>query len=57
MQAKLQAPASRIMLMPEGVTREIVAARGIWLAELCKQHGYRYSPRLHIDLWGDKRGV
>jgi 7-carboxy-7-deazaguanine synthase len=56
-QTALGARAGRVMLMPEGVTREVVAARGVWLAELCKQHGYRYSPRLHIDLWGDKRGV
>jgi 7-carboxy-7-deazaguanine synthase len=56
-QQALEAPSKRIMLMPEGVTRQVVAKRGLWLAELCKQHGYRYSPRLHIDLWGDKRGV
>lgn len=56
-QAEIGAPASRVILMPEGVTRAIVAKRGTWLAELCKQHGYRYSPRLHIELWGDKRGV
>jgi 7-carboxy-7-deazaguanine synthase len=56
-QTALQAPAGRVILMPEGVIREVVMARGVWLAELCKQYGYRYSPRLHIDLWGDKRGV
>lgn len=56
-QHALDAPAQRIILMPEGVTRQVVTERGLWLAELCKQHGYRYSPRLHIDLWGDKRGV
>jgi 7-carboxy-7-deazaguanine synthase len=56
-QENLNVPAARIMLMPEGVTHQAVAERGVWLAELCKQHGYRYSPRLHIDLWGDRRGV
>jgi 7-carboxy-7-deazaguanine synthase len=56
-QHALGAPAKRILLMPEGVTRAAVTERGLWLAELCKEHGYRYSPRLHIDLWGDKRGV
>ncbi|HMJ62729.1 MAG TPA: 7-carboxy-7-deazaguanine synthase QueE [Bryobacteraceae bacterium] len=49
--------AARVVLMPEGTRREIVQERGVWLAELCKQGGYRYSPRLHIDLWGDRRGV
>jgi 7-carboxy-7-deazaguanine synthase len=57
MQEALGVPAHRILLMPEGVTREVVAQRGLWLAELCKENGYRYSPRLHIDIWGDKRGV
>jgi len=56
-QDALKIPPSRIILMPEGVTRAAVTQRGLWLAELCKQHGYRFSPRLHIDLWGDKRGV
>jgi 7-carboxy-7-deazaguanine synthase len=53
----IDAPASRVVLMPEGTRREMVQERGVWLAEICKQSGYRYSPRLHIDLWGDRRGV
>jgi 7-carboxy-7-deazaguanine synthase len=54
---ELEAPRSLIVLMPEGTKREVVQERGLWLAEICKENGYRYSPRLHIDLWGDKRGV
>lgn len=54
---EIGAPAERVVLMPEGTRREIVQERGVWLAEICKQGGYRYSPRLHIDLWGDRRGV
>ena len=54
---EIGAPAARVVLMPEGTRREIVQERGLWLAEICKQSGYRYSPRLHIDLWGDRRGV
>jgi len=57
MQEAIGAPAHRVLLMPEGVTRAVMAERGVWLAEICKQHGYRFSPRLHIDIWGDKRGV
>jgi 7-carboxy-7-deazaguanine synthase len=49
--------AARVVLMPEGTRQETVHERGVWLAELCKQGGYRYSPRLHIDLWGDRRGI
>ncbi len=57
MRLELNAPREKVLVMPEGVTREAMQQRGLWLAELCKQHGYRFSPRLHIDIWGDKRGV
>jgi 7-carboxy-7-deazaguanine synthase len=57
MRRELNAPPSRVVLMPEGVTRETMRERGLWLAEICKTTGYRFSPRLHVDLWGDKRGV
>lgn len=53
----LSACRRRVILMPEGTSREAVRERGLWLAEACKSGGYRYSPRLHVDLWGDKRGV
>jgi 7-carboxy-7-deazaguanine synthase len=54
---ELQADRDRVILMPEGTKRDIVQERGLWLAEICKREGYRFSPRLHIDLWGDRRGV
>jgi 7-carboxy-7-deazaguanine synthase len=53
----LEAPRSRVLLMPEGIKAETIRQRGIWLAEVCKERGFRYSPRLHVDLWGDRRGV
>ena len=46
-----------VLLMPLGVEAAEVARRGRWLAELCKERGYRYTPRLHIDLYGDTRGT
>jgi 7-carboxy-7-deazaguanine synthase len=50
------APAS-VLLMPLGTHASEVGARARWLAELCKARGYRYTPRLHIDLYGDTRGT
>lgn len=47
----------RTILMPEGTTHEVLKERGLWIAEICKERGYRYGPRLHIELWGDRRGV
>ncbi len=46
-----------VLLMPLGVDPVEVRRRGRWLAELCKERGYRYTPRLHIDLYGDTRGT
>lgn len=46
-----------VVLMPEGVEPVVLAERARWLVEICKWEGYRFSPRLHIDLWGNRRGV
>lgn len=56
-QRELGAPPQNIVLMPEGVNRDILRDRGRWLAEICKQRGFRFSPRLHVELWGDRRGI
>ncbi|HEY1221219.1 MAG TPA: 7-carboxy-7-deazaguanine synthase QueE [Bryobacteraceae bacterium] len=53
----LDAPRERVILMPEGTEHAQLAERGQWLAEICKEEGLRFSPRLHIDLWGSRRGV
>ncbi|MCC7364826.1 MAG: 7-carboxy-7-deazaguanine synthase QueE [Dehalococcoidia bacterium] len=47
----------RIVLMPEGRSGAELAAKSAWLAETCAERGYRFSSRLHILIWGDKRGV
>jgi 7-carboxy-7-deazaguanine synthase len=51
------ASRSRVLLMPEGVDAAILAERGRWLAGIAKREGFRITPRLHIDLWGNRRGV
>lgn len=51
------ADRGRVVLMPEGTTSEAIRERAPWLTEICKREGFRYSPRLHIDLWGNRRGV
>jgi 7-carboxy-7-deazaguanine synthase len=50
-------PRDRVLLMPEGVTAEKIRERAVWLGELCKARGYRYAPRLHIELYGNRRGT
>ena len=53
----LGAARERVILMPEGTDPERLRERGVWLAEICKEEGFRFSPRLHVDLWGNRRGV
>jgi 7-carboxy-7-deazaguanine synthase len=50
-------PPAKVLLMPEGVTVEALRARAGWVGELCKVRGYRYAPRLHIELYGNRRGT
>ncbi len=47
----------RVLLMAEGCTAAEVAARAPVVAALCREHGFRYTPRLHLDLFGPGRGV
>src|ERR1019366_9248696 len=53
----LGADRERVILMPEGTDSDRLRERGVWLAELCKEEGFRFSPRLPVDLWGNRRGV
>jgi 7-carboxy-7-deazaguanine synthase len=53
----LHAGPGRVLLMPEGIDSETLRQRGQWLVEVCKTEGFRFSPRLHVELWGARRGV
>ena len=49
-------PHGRVVLMPQGTSVDALDKRSGWLAEACVNHGYRFSTRMHILLWGDERG-
>jgi len=51
------APCHQILLMPEGIDSETLASRSSWLAEICKREGFRFCPRLQIELFGHTRGT
>ncbi len=50
-------PREKVLLMPEGRNAAELNARSLEIAEICKRTGFRLTPRLHVYLWGDKRGV
>jgi len=54
---RISAYRARVILMPEGVEPAVLHERGSWLAEIAKRQGFRFSPRLHVELWGNRRGV
>ena len=46
-----------VMLMPEGITNEQLQRTRLACANHCIEEGWLYTDRLHIVIWGDKRGV
>ncbi|MES2615086.1 MAG: 7-carboxy-7-deazaguanine synthase QueE [Bdellovibrionota bacterium] len=46
----------RVILMPEGISIES-QINNKWLHDECLKYGYRYTPRLHVLLFGNLRGV
>ncbi|MEO1007766.1 MAG: 7-carboxy-7-deazaguanine synthase QueE [Planctomycetota bacterium] len=45
-----------VLLMPEGVTIPD-ADRVAWVVDACLARGWRYAHRLHVELFGDRRGT
>jgi 7-carboxy-7-deazaguanine synthase len=48
---------SRVLLMPLGIDQAELNQRGLWLVDECKRRGFRFCPRLHIELYGNRRGT
>jgi Organic radical activating enzymes len=46
-----------VLLMPEGATRERLDQTRERVAELATEYGYRYTPRVHVDVWNDAPGT
>jgi 7-carboxy-7-deazaguanine synthase len=44
---------SDVLLMPEGATQDRIEETRPLTAELALEHGFRYTPRLHVNLWND----
>jgi 7-carboxy-7-deazaguanine synthase len=56
-QSRYALPSSRILLMPLGMRREEQAAAMPTVVDWCRRYGFRFSPRLHILIWGPRRGI
>ncbi len=47
----------RVLIMAQGRTKRELSEKARWIVDLCKKHGFRYTPRLQIELWGNRRGT
>lgn len=54
---KYKIPKKRVYLMPEGVKKSDIEKRSKWLIDECAKEGYNFTTRLHILLYGNKRGT
>jgi 7-carboxy-7-deazaguanine synthase len=55
--ADIGADTGKVLLMPQGRSRRELAEKSEEVVKVCKDLGYRFCPRLHIEIWGDRRGV
>jgi len=49
--------AAKVMLMAQGIKQGELVRKAHWIVESCKQYGFSYTPRLHIELFGNRRGT
>jgi organic radical activating enzyme len=50
-------PRERVMLMPQAQNRQELGERSPDVAAACVATGYRFSPRLHLELYDGRRGT
>jgi 7-carboxy-7-deazaguanine synthase len=48
---------ARVLVMPQGTTKKQLSEKAKWIVELCKKNRYGFTPRLHIELFGNRRGT
>jgi 7-carboxy-7-deazaguanine synthase len=46
-----------VLLMPEGTDAGALESRADWLVRVCMDNGFRFCNRLHIQLFGHRRGT
>ena len=47
----------RVFLMPQATDAQTLREKAEWLADLARQRRWQVSPRLHVERWGNRRGV
>ncbi len=48
---------ARVLIMAQGTRKQQLAEKARWIVGQCLRHGYGFTPRLHIELFGNRRGT
>ncbi len=48
---------ARVVIMAQGTTRKQLDEKRAWIVKACLAYGYSFTPRLHIELFGNRRGT
>jgi 7-carboxy-7-deazaguanine synthase len=48
---------ARVLVMAQGTKKRQLSEKAKWIVELCKENGYGFTPRLQIELFGNRRGT
>ena len=49
--------SSRVLIMGQGKTKKELRDKTKWIIAACKEYGFGYTPRLQIELFGNRRGT
>jgi 7-carboxy-7-deazaguanine synthase len=52
-----QLTPSAVWLMPQARTREQLREKSEWVRQLALNNGFNFSPRLHLEMFGNVRGT
>jgi 7-carboxy-7-deazaguanine synthase len=52
-----EADRNRVLLMPQGTDQAGLTTIGDWLDPYCREHGFAFCPRKHIEWYGAGRGT
>ncbi|REJ80251.1 MAG: 7-carboxy-7-deazaguanine synthase QueE [Planctomycetota bacterium] len=52
-----EADSRRVYLMPQAIEPGPLQEKAAWLKDAAASHGWKLSPRLHVELFGNTRGT
>ena len=52
-----EASPEKVFLMPQATTAESLREKTEWIRNAAVDRGWQFSPRLHVELFGARRGV